>query len=97
MRWILISALLAGRCLGGEPPFSHIRRKPSISPYVRMNDEFSMPYHMEVAPQLDRQREVEVLPNQRARPAPRPVMPHAQGIRPTGHPTYFMMFDFRPS
>jgi hypothetical protein len=65
MRWILLSTMLAAPCLGGEPPFSHIRRRPSISPYIRMDEEFFMPYQMEV--------------------------------RPTGHPTYFMIFDFRPS
>lgn len=97
MRWILLSMLFAAACAGGEPPFAHIRRRPSISPYIRMDEEFFLPYHTEVAPQLERRGEAEAQPNQKARHAPRPVMPHAQGIRPTGHPTYFMMFDFRSS
>jgi hypothetical protein len=97
MRWILLSTLLAAPCLGGEPPFSHIRRRPSISPYIRMDEEFFMPYQMEVRPQMDRRTETDARSEQRPERMTRPTMPHTEGIRPTGHPTYFMIFDFRPS
>lgn len=90
MRWILLSMLLAAPCLGGEPPFSHIRRRPSLSPYIRMDEGLFMPYQMEVLPHMER-RGVQHQPRTIQKP-PRPVMPQTQGIRPTGHPTYFMMF-----
>jgi hypothetical protein len=96
MRWILFSMLLGVNCLAGEPPFSHIRRKPVISPYIKMDDQFSMPYQMEVLPHLTRsEREAEMRQNQNAKRDSRSIMPQVEGIRPTGHPTYFMIFDFR--
>ena len=90
MRWILLCTLLALPCSGGEPPFSHIRRRPSLSPYIRMDEALSMPYQMEVLPHVEK-RGVQQQPRTNPRAA-RPTMPQTQGIRPTGHPTYFMMF-----
>jgi hypothetical protein len=88
MRWILLSTLFAAPCLAGEPPFSHIRRKPSLSPYVRLDEQAFMPYQLEVLPNMEVPA---AQPPRAAQRPPRPVMPQTQGIRPTGHPTYFMI------
>lgn len=88
MRWIFTSMLFVVPCLGGDPPFSHIGRRPSLSPYIRMDEALFMPYHMEVLPRVDNGS-----PHRQARTNPRPAritMPQTQGIRSTGHPTYFM-------
>ena len=89
MRWILVSMMIAAPCFGGEPPFAHIRRSPSLTPYVRREQEFLNPYQMD--PPQRQEEEVDWRRQPRQQP-PRPVMPQTQGMRPTGHPTYFMIF-----
>jgi hypothetical protein len=88
MRWIFASMLFVAPCLGADPPFSHIRRRPSLSPYIRMDEALFMPYQMEVLPHMEN-RVPPQQPRTNPRP-PRPTMPQTQGIRSTGHPTYFM-------
>lgn len=91
MRWILLSMLLAAPSLAGEPPFSDIRRRPALNPYLRMDEGLFLPYQMEILPRTQGREAVPPRTNPRAT---RPVMPPHQGIRPTGHPTHFMIFRF---
>jgi hypothetical protein len=84
---------LAAQCSAGEPPFSHITRGPSVSPYVRMDWELPPARNTETVPRPEGFGDANASSHRRARP----VMPHTEGIRPTGHPTHFMIFDFRSS
>lgn len=90
----------------GPPPFSNIYEKPVLSPYVFIDPNFSMPYYSRTIPLLEQekqQREIQrqnkkiyKLQNQMQNPM-RPTGQSSEryhintnGIRPTGHPTYFM-------
>lgn len=97
MRWILLSTLMAAPCLGGEPPFAHIQRRQSLNPHTRRQQDFLNPRQTDFLQRSNEQpgQMSNEQPGQRQQPrqqALRPVMPQTQGMRPTGHPTYFMIF-----
>lgn len=93
-KWIFL-LFFADICFGGEPPFSNLRRKPSLSPYLILDENLDLRYHQEVKPFLEKQK-----PNQSFQ-----IQNKSQNninnfrypddkIRPTGHPTYFMHIPY---
>lgn len=77
----------------GEPPFSSARGRPSMSPYLFLDPNFNLPYQTVVRPMLQQHH---ATGGQVAGPCPRSRIAEApaqnpQGIRPTGHRTYFML------
>lgn len=90
-KWILLLLLFNQFCLGGEPPFSDLQRKPSISPYLMLDENINLRFQ-EIRPYLEQQK---FRGNQNFNQ--KPLQEHrkefhypSHGIRPTGHPTYFL-------
>lgn len=95
-KWIFL-LLFNQFCLGGEPPFSDLQRKPSLSPYLRLDESLNLRYNQEVGPFLEQQRlnqsNVQKKSFNNFEPRKEFCYP-SNGIRPTGHPTHFMHIPY---
>lgn len=98
MRFLFFAVyLLSSACSAGEPPFSNLYRRPSLSPYIIMSD-IDMPYHMGVRPLIQQNKQEQMFKNHLNEKSStnsetvreKTYMPNC-GIRSTGHKTYFML------
>lgn len=95
-KWIFL-LLLNQFCLGGEPPFSDLQRRPSLSPYLRFDEDLNLRYHQEIRPFLEHKKFIENQNNFKKSfnyEYERKFYYPSSGIRATGHPTYFMHIPY---
>jgi len=98
MRWIFLAAFLSSFCEAGDPPFSDLQRKPSLSPYMRYADGACGPFDLGANRDATNAGSAEraVAPDRRLKDenVNHEYLTPQHGIRPTGHPTYFMYVPY---
>lgn len=91
-KWIFLIIMYSSVCFGQNPPFSEIYRRPSLSPYLRLNQDLDLNYHQEIRPFLEKQKLIET--RNTIKPFEKIQYYPSNTIRPTGHPTYFMYIPY---
>jgi hypothetical protein len=92
-KWILIvcTILISSPLCAAEPPFSNLTEKPSIHPYTFINPGSNPLDYQQMKYLRDKyenqQKPKHYQPSQKNVPY---TQEKHQGIRPTGHKTYFM-------
>lgn len=89
MRWAFLALILASEC-SAAPPFTGVMPKPPIHPYTYFGPQ-STPMDLQQMTYLREKYEFQQQQQQQNRRAYIPYVPqNPNGIRPTGHKTYFM-------
>jgi hypothetical protein len=91
-KWIFLF-IFNGFCFGGEPPFSDLQRKPSLSPYLRMSPDLDLPYHQNFNQTHTNIPQNQIIIQKNIYTEKKPSFNY-DGIRPTGHCTYFMYIPY---
>lgn len=94
-KWIFLLLLFNKFCFSGEPPFSDLQRKPSLNPYLLLDENLDLRYHQEVRPILNSPKSNNIQKkNAHRKNYHTSQIDFSPTIRTTGHPTYFMHIPY---